>query len=662
MFYPRPVSLFPLRCYFFFFFFFFFFAFLLRPDSSSIFVQGSRVVLGRQLAGSASASDCPISFSVLRKFLASVDTIPSNVSLQCQYALQGLHLAQAEYLRTDGLFLPPAKAANSCWDNYQRLVSTYIPNVDIRSLCGFQTDWISQGCMNITTRTQFENLIPDSSLQDVRRSCNQSLQNNSPCATCTTSLTRLRASYLTGSQVGNVTDCADYPFIYAAGLVNRFGPADEGTALCLFLLPISSSPKKSRKGMVVGILAGSIVGLLAASAAIWFWWRKWKKRRRPKFVKITESSVSGLDKIGASTNLVKYTFEEIKEATRNFSRDNIIGKGGYGNVYRGVLFDGSEVALKRFKNCSAAGDASFSHEVEVIASVRHVNLVGLRGYCTAAASFDGHQRIIVCDLVPNGSLHDHLFGNMGKKLSWPLRQKIAIGTARGLAYLHYGAQPAIIHRDIKASNILLDEKFEPKVADFGLAKFTPEGMTHLSTRVAGTMGYVAPEYALYGQLTERSDVYSFGVVLLELLSGKKALTSSSDRQTWLVTDWAWSLVREGKALDVIEEGMPEAGPEEVMEKYVLLAVLCSHPQLHARLTMDKILKIMETDVQVPSIPDRPIPLVSSIDDIEKSISSSGSSHFSSSVRYLPFSFDGRPSSDNITTAEKTPEELNERKS
>ncbi|XP_068660214.1 probable LRR receptor-like serine/threonine-protein kinase RKF3 [Aristolochia californica] len=633
----RPLFVFPL----------FFFTFLVPPDSSSFVAHGSRIIVTRQLAGSDSGSGCPLNFSVLRKFLVSVgDTIPSNVSLQCQYALQGLHLAQAEYLRTDGLFLPPAKAAKSCWDSYQRLVGAYIPNINIQSLCGFETDWISQGCMNITTRSQFENLIPESSLQDLRRSCNQSLENNSPCATCITSLTRLRSSYLTGSEVGNVTGCSAYPFIYAAGSANRFGPADEGTALCLFLLPIPSSPNKSRKGMIVAILACCIIGLLAASVAIWFLSRRCKKRRKQNFIKITENSISGLDKIGASTTLVKYTFEEIKEATGNFSRDNIIGKGGYGNVYRGVLFDGSEVALKRFKNCSAAGDASFTHEVEVIASIRHVNLVGLRGYCTATASFDGHQRIIVCDLVRNGSLYDHLFGNMGKKLSWPLRQKIAMGTARGLAYLHYGAQPAIIHRDIKASNILLDENFEPKVADFGLAKFTPEGMTHLSTRVAGTMGYVAPEYALYGQLTDRSDVYSFGVVLLELLSGKKALTSSSESQTWLVTDWAWSLVREGKALDVIEEGMPEAGPMEVMEKYVLVAVLCSHPQLHARPTIDQIVKILETDVQVPSIPDRPIPLVSNIEDIEKSISSSGSSHFSSSVGYRPFTFEGHSCSDN----------------
>lgn len=340
-----------------------------------------------------------------------------------------------------------------------------------------------------------------------------------------------------------------------------------------------------------------------------------------------------LESIGGGA--VNFSFDAIKKATRNFSRDYIIGRGGYGNVYKGVLADGTEVAVKRFKNCSPTGDANFENEVKVIASVRHVNLVALRGYCTATTPMEGHQRIIVCDLVKNGNLYDHLFGRQENKLSWAIRQKIALGTARGLAYLHYGAQPAIMHRDIKANNILLDEKFEAKVADFGLAKFTPEGMTHLSTRVAGTMGYVAPEYALYGQLTERTDVYSFGVVLLELLSGKKALVSQEDQPS-LVTDWAWSLVRNGRALDVIEDGMPDKGAPEVLEKYVLVAVLCSHPQLYARPTMDQVVKMLETDLSVPSIPERPIPIVADIDDIEKSVSTSGSSALVSPRGYHPY--------------------------
>ena len=457
--------------------------------------------------------------------------------------------------------------------------------------------------MNLTTKANFEALIPSTTLTNVVSNCNQSFQGTA-CASCTTSLTNLKALYLTDNSTANVSDCTAYPSIYAAAVANYLGPTDEDTASCLLSIPFNDSSKgKSKKtGVILGVLIGVGVGLAVLLGGSWFLYRKYKDSKRKKMrdrirnLEMGSLGGSGLSSISESTNLVKFTFDEIKKATRNFSRDNIIGRGGYGNVYKGYLPDGSEVALKRFKNCSAAGDANFTHEVEVIASVRHVNLVALRGYCTATTPLEGHQRIIVCDLMSNGSLHDHLFGSMEGRLNWPIRQKIALGTARGLAYLHYGAQPVIIHRDIKASNILLDEKFEAKVADFGLAKFAPEGMTHFSTRVAGTKGYIAPEYALYGQLTERSDVYSFGVVLLELLSGKKALTMSDENQPSLVADWAWSLVKNERALDVIEDGMPELGPPEVLEKYVLIAVLCSHPELQCRPSMDQVVKMLETDI------------------------------------------------------------------
>lgn len=511
--------------------------------------------------------------------------------------------------------------------------------------------------MNINTKAQFENLVSKQTLNDVVSSCNQSLENNSPCASCTATLSTLQASYLTGLSVGNLSDCTGYPKIYAAAFANIYGPSDIGTAKCLFALessvPSKSGSKKNVVILVVLLVFG--VGFCVILGGGWLYLRK--RKRRQGYVERVETSLEfGLDSISESTTLVRFTFDDIRKATKNFARDSIIGRGGYGNVYKGVLPDGSEVALKRFKNCSAAGDANFTHEVEVIASVRHVNLVALRGYCTATTPFEGHQRIIVCDLMKNGSLYDHLFGGLeDRKLSWPIRQKIALGTARGLAYLHYGAQPGIIHRDIKASNILLDEMFEAKVADFGLAKFTPEGMTHLSTRVAGTMGYVAPEYALYGQLTERSDVYSFGVVLLELLSGRKALSTNSDGQPILVTDWAWSSVRNGRTLDVIDNGMPELGVPEVLEKYVLVAVLCSHPQLYARPTMDQVVKMLETDLSVPSIPARPIPLVAEINDIERSASSSGSGQLSSPTGYQPYTLENGRLSDHMEEGIKSSE-------
>lgn len=477
--------------------------------------------------------------------------------------------------------------------------------------------------MNITRRSDFESVVSASKLKQIKSSCDQSLKNDSACASCVASLNDVRSSYFKESNDGNVSDCEGYPFIYAGAFANRFGPTDIGTAKCLFLLDFSLvSPKsKSTNAVMWGILTGCFDGFVGALVVFWFLWmwhKKWRKKRRENSARVE----TGPDvESGTNSSSLKFSFEEIRKAAGNFSRDNIIGMGGYGNVYKGVLPDGSEVALKRFKNCSADGDQAFAHEVEVIASVRHVNLVALRGYCTATLPREGHQRIIACDLMINGSLYQHLFQPGFKKLTWPIRQKIALGMARGLAYLHYGVQPTIIHRDIKASNVLLDEAFEAKLADFGLAKFTPEGQTHMSTRVAGTLGYVAPEYALYGQLSERIDVYGFGVVLLELLSGKKAVVEVvDDNRPLLLSDWAWSQVREGGVLGVIDEGMPELGLPEVMEKYVLVAVLCSHPIAYARPTMDHIVKILENDdIPVPSIQGRPYSLLAHIDDDDDTV-------------------------------------------
>lgn len=570
---------------------------------------------------SLSAQPCPLNVTILR--VVGGGSRPSfKADQQCHYVLQALHLLQSDYLRRTNLFVPPLNTSESCWNDFQSFINEFDPKFDVRTSCGFQSSWISQGCMNFTTRQQFEQQVSPSALQSLQLDCNTSLTNNAPCALCNTKMSTL-LSDLTGTTIGNVSDCRAYTTIYAASLSDLMNP---GTPECLFGLDFSSSGSSGKKKIIAIVLVSVFVvlGLLVSGGvSLWFRYQRREKIKRGKGGENrTEMALaSSLDSMTHSTTLIKFTFDEIRKATRNFNRENIIGSGGYGNVYKGFLFDGTQVALKRFKNCSIAGDASFCHEVEVIASVRHVNLVALRGYCTATTNLEGHQRIIVTDLMENGSLYDHLFGSAKKKLSWPIRQKIALGTARGLAYLHYGAQPSIIHRDIKASNILLDEKFEAKVADFGLAKFNPEGMTHMSTRVAGTMGYVAPEYALYGQLTERSDVFSFGVVLLELLSGRKALETNDEGQPAALTDLAWSLVRNSRALDVIEDGMPEAGTPEVLEKYVLVAVLCSHPQLYARPTMDQVVKMLETDESVPSIMERPIPFIAGRLDIEKSASS-----------------------------------------
>ncbi|BAT82105.1 hypothetical protein VIGAN_03206300 [Vigna angularis var. angularis] len=208
--------------------------------------------------------------------------------------------------------------------------------------------------------------------------------------------------------------------------------------------------------------------------------------------------------------------------------------------------------------------------------------------------------------MPNGSLSDQMCSDGANRLTWPQRKKIILDVAKGLAYLHYEIKPPIYHRDIKPTNILLDSKMNAKLADFGLAKQGSEDESHLTTRVAGTYGYVAPEYALYGQLTDKSDVYSFGIVILEIMSGRKVL-DVLDSSAGLITDWVWTMTESGKMEEVFDQSIRE-GQEKIMERFVLVGMLCSHLAVALRPTIVEALKMLEGVIDIPQLPERPMPL------------------------------------------------------
>ncbi|GMN25157.1 hypothetical protein TIFTF001_000824 [Ficus carica] len=547
------------------------------------------------------ADDCPLNLHAFKDLIVkSNKPFPSfDSATGCQYVVQGVSMLHSEYLQTTGYFPLSQNESEICWKSFLNLMSDFMDSRIIESICRFNSSLLSDTCMNVKTRSQFEGLLSGDELEKIRISCNQSLKVDRHCKSCSESLLSVRKMYFRSTKSGNSSICDEYPFMYAGAFANRFGPMDIWTSNCLFLvdfIPVKSTRDKS--AMLLGIGVGCFLGLVGAIVGVWcllLWHKRRKARRKETSVQTETASFSGMEMVGGNKFFARFTLEEIKKATDNFSRHNIIGRGGYGNVYKGVLPDGSEVAVKRFKCFTAAWDEIFSHEVEIIASVKHVNLLALRGYCTMTVPMEGHQRIIVCELIRNGSLYDHLFGSGLMKLSWPSRKKIALGMARGLAYLHYGVQPAIIHRDVKASNVLIDETFEAKLADFGLAKFIREG----------------------------SDVYSFGVVLLELLTGKKAVISVDNFETVLLADWAWCLVKEGRALETVDGSMPELGEPTEMEKYILIAVLCSHPVSYARPTMDHVVKMLENDFPVPSIPDRSSSLLTRFDSTDISSNSSG---------------------------------------
>ncbi|GLT38071.1 hypothetical protein SLA2020_123410 [Shorea laevis] len=232
-----------------------------------------------------------------------------------------------------------------------------------------------------------------------------------------------------------------------------------------------------------------------------------------------------------------FTFRELAAATKNFRPECFLGEGGFGRVYKGQLEStGQVVAVKQLDRNGLQGNREFLVEVLMLSLLHHPNLVNLIGYCA-----DGDQRLLVYEFMPLGSLEDHLHDLPPDKepLDWNTRMKIAAGAAKGLEYLHDKASPPVIYRDFKSSNILLDEGFEPKLSDFGLAKLGPVGdKSHVSTRVMGTYGYCAPEYAMTGQLTVKSDVYSFGVVLLELITGRKAIDSTRPHGEQNLVTWA----------------------------------------------------------------------------------------------------------------------------
>uniref|UniRef100_J3ME91 non-specific serine/threonine protein kinase n=1 Tax=Oryza brachyantha TaxID=4533 RepID=J3ME91_ORYBR len=248
----------------------------------------------------------------------------------------------------------------------------------------------------------------------------------------------------------------------------------------------------------------------------------------------------------AAGSKARFSYEELTGITSNFSRDNVIGEGGFGCVYKGWLGDGRCVAVKQLKAGSGQGEREFQAEVEIISRVHHRHLVSLVGYCVAE-----HHRMLIYEFVPNGTLEHHLHGRGVPVMDWPTRLRIAIGAAKGLAYLHEDCHPRIIHRDIKSANILLDYSWEAQVADFGLAKLANDAHTHVSTRVMGTFGYLAPEYASSGKLTDRSDVFSFGVVLLELITGRKPVDQSRPLGEESLAEWARPVLA-----DAVELGDP----------------------------------------------------------------------------------------------------------
>ncbi|XP_021906661.1 receptor-like protein kinase ANXUR2 [Carica papaya] len=382
-----------------------------------------------------------------------------------------------------------------------------------------------------------------------------------------------------------------------------------------------STSRSSNSAHVIGGIAGGAAGCVIAFVVIIVITRKKKNFNRSKsgscsgnwlpiygssHTSTSKSTISGRSSAGSHLSSLAgglcrhFSLGEIKYGSKNFDESRVIGVGGFGKVYKGVIDGGTKVAIKRSNPSSEQGVNEFETEIEMLSKLRHKHLVSLIGFCEEQG-----EMILVYDYMANGTLREHLYRGDKPCLSWKKRLEICIGAAKGLHYLHTGAKYTIIHRDVKTTNILLDENWEAKVSDFGLSKTGPNlNQTHVSTMVKGSFGYLDPEYFRRQQLTEKSDVYSFGVVLFEVLCARPALNPSLPKEQVSLADWALSCLRKGELGEIIDPRLEGQINPECLEKFSETAEKCLADHGIERPSMGDVLWNLEFALQLQENPDQ----------------------------------------------------------
>ncbi|XP_068669333.1 G-type lectin S-receptor-like serine/threonine-protein kinase At2g19130 [Aristolochia californica] len=359
------------------------------------------------------------------------------------------------------------------------------------------------------------------------------------------------------------------------------GPGAIDLSLRLADSDLSRSENSSSRGLLVGAIVGPVAGIAALLGVVFM------MRRRTRSI-TTFNSGSG--------SLVAFSYRDLQSITKNFSEK--LGSGGFGSVFRGTLPNSSIVAVKKLEGLGQ-GEKQFRAEVSTIGTIQHLNLSRLRGFCS-----EGSQRLLVYDYMSRGSLDSHLFNKNSEALKWETRYQVALGTARGLAYLHEECRDCIIHCDIKPENILLDESFCPKVADFGLAKLVGREFSRVLTTMRGTRGYLAPEWISGLAITTKADVYSYGMMVFEIISGRRNIEQSGDGKVLFFPTWAAKRIMEGEVLSLLDSRLLGEADLVELSRVCRVACWCIQDDEEDRPSMVQVVKVLEglLEVNIPPVP------------------------------------------------------------
>ncbi|KAF8010272.1 hypothetical protein BT93_J1030 [Corymbia citriodora subsp. variegata] len=365
-----------------------------------------------------------------------------------------------------------------------------------------------------------------------------------------------------------------------------YGPSISSIRVTPDFTPTVPDKRKNMMPLIAGIAVSvGVMLFLSTFVAIYLL----RIRKRP-------SSNQETDALRIATGALAFNYSELHNATNGFSLDNKLGQGGFGIVYKGILGDGRLVAVKKLSATSDQGNNQFLAEIATISAVQHRNLVKLYGCCV-----HDDKRLLVYEFLENSSLDRALFGKTSLLIDWGARYGICLGIAQGLAYLHEESRVRIVHRDVKAGNILLDSNLHPKISDFGLAKLYNDQLTHISTKIAGTIGYLAPEYATCGHLTEKTDVFAFGVVALEIVGGKPNCASEEEAS---LLDRAWHLYENERHVELVDPRLSEFEEEEVL-RVIHVALLCTQMQPSLRPRMSSVVPLLLGRTNVIPVPSKP---------------------------------------------------------